>query len=212
MGYYSDLRNNDMRVEREIASWVDSHIYNKSFFQNVRRTDSLDFQYKGIDVVLDIPQYGLKDILIDEKSQGHYLLNPLPTFAFELSSLNKNDGLQKGWLIDETKMTQYYNLLWITASEDNKTFTSDKVIDCKFALISRKKILDYLYSEGWSIEKLQEKDFNIRQNNPQGGAIDKSYEKPYWFFYTPKLREKPVNIVFKRDKLFELSDFYYERN
>ena len=91
---YSELRANDMRVEREIARFLDSHVYNKeSLFLNPRRTDTLDWQFKGCDIIVDVPSLGLQNVIVDEKTQGHYLLRPLPTFALELSFLNKNNEL-----------------------------------------------------------------------------------------------------------------------
>ena len=208
---YSELRANDMRVEREIARFLDSHVYNKeSLFLNPRRTDTLDWQFKGCDIIVDVPSLGLQNVIVDEKTQGHYLLKPLPTFALELSFLNKNNELMEGWFTDKSKATQYYMFLWITASEDDRTFTSDKVTDVKFAFVSRQKILDYLESNGYGYERLREMDSLIRISNPNGGAVNKTPYSDFWFYYTTNLKEKPINIVLRQRLIYSLSVFYYD--
>ena len=208
---YSELRANDMRVEREIARFLDSHVYNKEcLFLNPRRTDTLDWQFKGCDIIVDVPSLGLQNVIVDEKTQGRYLLRPLPTFALELSFLNKNNELMEGWFTDKSKATQYYMFLWITASEDDRTFTSDKVTDVKFAFVSRQKILDYLESNGYGYERLREMDSLIRSSNPNGGAVNKTPYSDFWFYYTTNLKEKPINIVLRQRLIYSLSDFYYD--
>ena len=46
-------RKKDMLVEREIASFLDEHLYsNKEIFSEFARTDGIEEQIKGSDIVL----------------------------------------------------------------------------------------------------------------------------------------------------------------
>ena len=58
---------------------------------------------KGIDVIY-------KDFLIDEKCALDYINKPLSTFAFELSSVNKNGERYDGWLVNKNLVTTHYLL------------------------------------------------------------------------------------------------------
>lgn len=46
-----------MRIERELALFMDNHLYNDGRFLTHRRTDDLTSQLSGSDIVLSLPAF-----------------------------------------------------------------------------------------------------------------------------------------------------------
>lgn len=82
------FRERDMKVERELARFMDEHLYNDGRFSKAERTDSIEAQMSGSDIILSIPSIGVENIIVDEKGMTQYMDNPLPTFSLELSFMN----------------------------------------------------------------------------------------------------------------------------
>lgn len=74
------FRSRDMNVEREIASFLDKHLYSDDAFSRKDRTDSFEEQMKGSDIIISMPKEDIFDAVVDEKGQTQYINNPLPTF------------------------------------------------------------------------------------------------------------------------------------
>lgn len=197
-------RDRDMKIERVIADYLDSRLYSqKNLFAKADRTDSLPAQMSGSDIILTIPSLGVSDIIVDEKAATHYINKPLATFAFELSFLTSTGQRVEGWFTDQNKKTEYYLLMWLKASKDNPWhITGADITEIEYVLVSRQSILDFLASEGLGLSQLQQKSQQIVADGVSG-VIDKSY--PYYYFYTDRLQEKPVNIIIHKDKLKQLA-------
>lgn len=61
-------RKNDSLVEREISKFIDSNLYeNKDLFKEYARTDTLEEQIKGSDVILSTSDGKLDTVVVDEK-------------------------------------------------------------------------------------------------------------------------------------------------
>ncbi|MBK8365378.1 MAG: hypothetical protein IPL24_17420 [Bacteroidetes bacterium] len=58
------------------------------------------------------------NLLVDEKAMVHYVNKSLPTFAFEVSFKLATGKEVEGWLLDKSKLTQYYIIVWIWATKD----------------------------------------------------------------------------------------------
>ena len=52
------FRSRDMNVEREIASFLDKHLYSDDAFSRKDRTDSFEEQMKGSDIIISMPKEG----------------------------------------------------------------------------------------------------------------------------------------------------------
>lgn len=192
------FRNRDMKVERELARFMDIHLYNDERFSVANRTDTIEEQLSGSDIILSIPSLNVFDIVVDEKGQTQYMNNPLPTFSLELSFFNGNEEIM-GWFLDDEKKTQYYMFIWPKAN-NGWNATCDDIIEVDYALVSKQSLREYFESKGLSREKLIEKNSLIRKGN-QKGAIEKGKED-YWFYYSDQLVEKPINIVLRK-KVYE---------
>lgn len=189
------FRNRDMSVERELAMFMDMHLYSDGRFTRHDRTDDKESQLSGSDIILSVPSLGLESIIVDEKGMTQYMTRPLPTFALELSFLRYNEEIT-GWFVDDNKSTEYYMFLWPKANNDWNATMND-FTEVEYALVSKKAIRDYLAKEGWTKEALISKSDEIRRNGISG-QIDKRDDKDYWFYYTTKLVEKPINIVLRK--------------
>ncbi|MBM6964682.1 hypothetical protein H6A37_12795 [Phocaeicola plebeius] len=200
----SVLRGRDMNVEREIAKFLDKHLYSQKIFTQSNRTDDIDSQLHGSDIIISIPTKGLNNVIVDEKAQTQYINKPLPTFSLELSFIASDGKIIEGWLTDKEKVTEYYLFQWIHKSDSDWNIKSEDIKKIEYALVSRGSILDYLASHGYSVEELKKKDAEIRAKN-QKGQHDKSEGKDFWFFHSTNLAESPINIVLRKKVLLELA-------
>lgn len=73
------------------------------------------------------------------------------------------------------------------------------------ALVKRNNIINYLSSIGWTLDKLFTKCKKIRNNIYE--ECGNFYENEVKFSKSFQLREKPINLLIKRSKLIEISDF-----
>ena len=194
-------RGRDMHVERVIAQYLDEHLYNDDRFTRHDRTDGREEQLSGSDIIISVPSLGIKDAIVDEKAITHYMTRQLPTFALELSFLSQSGNIVEGWLTDSDKVTEYYLMMWPVATKPWSIEIEDiKYID--YLLVKRSDILQWLSSQGYTVDKLKEKAEIIRNTISENGAIDKVDGKDYWFFLTTKLAECPINVVIRK-KIYE---------
>lgn len=202
------FRKRDMAVEREIAAYLDEKLYSQEIFSSHTRTNGQEEQFSGSDIILTIPTKNLNNIIVDEKAQSQYMVNPLPTFSLELSFMNRANEWQEGWFWSEKHKTQYYLFCWPRTSEEKKwNATKDDILELEYALVSREKLQQYFISQGLTKENLQKKDAEIRKSN-QYGAHDKTKDKDYWFFFSTNLAEKPINIILRKKIYIELSELH----
>ncbi len=194
----ASLRRSDTNAERAVADFLDSNLYSKHVADFVRFDDYAN-QLKGKDA--SFSALGLNNILVDEKSQAHYVNRDLPTFAFEIDSIQSGDRLIEGWLFDESKDTEYYLLIWITASKD-KFFSEGDIFALDCILINRKEIIRFLESQSLTKEKVYGISRGIRDEGIPGHRND--FNSCY-FYFTGHLNERPMNIVIRREKLRELA-------
>jgi hypothetical protein len=192
------FRARDSDVEKEIASFMDERYYSKNVTEFNRFNDK-ENQLKGKDVTFTLGN--LKNIVVDEKAQTHYINENLPTFAFEISFIRASGDWTLGWLLDKSKENEYFILIWPFASKkwDVKKEDIEK-LDC--LLISKQKIIDLLEKEGFTKEDLLLQESKIRKNNVEGRIGGGNA----YFYFTKLLSEEPINIVIRKEKLIEISE------
>jgi ABC-type lipoprotein export system ATPase subunit len=210
-------RKNDSIVEREIAKFLDEKLYsNKTLFKEFARTDDKEEQISGSDVVLSTSDGVLYRKVVDEKVAARYANMGLNTFSLELSFIGKNGNRRSGWFIDNTKKTEYYLLGWIVRADipkkddgsdryDTNTINQRNIKELDWALVSRQKIMDFLESKGWTLDKLALQDRKIREN---GKVKTKEFIDDVSFRYSDAYVEKPINILLKKDTFMKLSHMH----
>lgn len=200
--------NADRNTEREVAKFLDTKMYLiQELGLDVKRIDDKKEQVSGVDAILTCERLGIKDVAVDEKCASAYWNKKINTFSFELSFL-KFGNLRQGWLVNENLKTEYYNICWLNATK--KWFKCEDITWFEMALVSKKKILDYLALQNLTIEHLKADDEWIRKHKTEKGAIGIGKYDGCFFYYSPQLHEKPINILIKKEKILELSDFHTE--
>ena len=207
-------RKNDMAVEREISAFLDKNLYeNKELFTEYVRTDTIEEQVSGSDLLLSTTNGKLKRSVVDEKVASRFANRILDTFSLELSFLGKN-GLKKcGWLIDSTKKTEYYLFGWILEADipyieekkryDTNMIDRNNIKRLQWALVKRDKIMKFLEERGWTLEKLAKQDEQIRK---QGYIKTKDFIDDVSFRYSDAYIEKPINLLLKKETYLKLSE------
>ncbi|MET4080358.1 hypothetical protein ABIB40_000298 [Pedobacter sp. UYP30] len=194
---YNTFRENDMRRERILSEFLDRKLYNQSLFINALRTNTIEDQFAGSDIVSSIPTKGLNNIIIDEKAQLYYLEGGLPTFAFELNFINKRGERVEGWLTDKSKKTAYYQLLFLTAKKDFDSI--DDIYKVEYVLVKRSAILQAINLD---LETLRNKGKEVARNSEFHQFKDPDLS--YYFTHSTKLAESPVNVILRKQKLIEI--------
>lgn len=214
------LRFQDSKAEKALADFMDENLYSR-FPSSVRyeRITDKNLQLQGIDI--KFTQNG-QTFNVDEKATLHYCNSMIPTFAFEIDSV-QNSILREGWFINSQIATEYYMLIWpnvkcfknkdgqkIMPSEAQLTKDSFTIVEAM--LLNRFILQEYLNKIGLSKEVLQKAAVKIRQERI-GSTKDEKIEiaplKNCYYFFTGHLEENPINLIIKREVLFSISDSVY---
>lgn len=209
-------RKKDMNVEREIAAFLDEHLYsNNELFSEFARTDGKDEQISGSDLILSTSDKRLYRVVVDEKVAARYANTGLDTFSLELSFIGKGGKKRCGWFLDYSKKTQYYLLGWIVKADiqydeqkkryDTDSITKENIKELDWCLVSREKIVKFLEKKGWTLDKLSKQDQSIRE---RGYVKTKEFVDDISFRYSDRYIEKPINILLKKQTYIDLSDYH----
>lgn len=210
-----DNRKKDSIVEREIAKFIDKHLYSDiSLFSEFERTDGLNEQINGSDAILSTSDKRLNRVVVDEKVAATQANRGLKTFTLELSFIGRNGKKRLGWFIDNSKTTQYYLLGWLNRVDipynemkerwETDSIRENNIKELEWCLVSRDKITKFLEEKGWTLEKLAKQDEKIREN---GKVRTKEFIDDVAFRYSDKYIEKPINIMLKKETYLKLSDY-----
>lgn len=204
---YNTFRSKDMEAERELAKFLDKHLYTKDIFTHSERTDNALKQINGSDIIITIPSLGIKDAVVDEKASIYYINKNLRTFVLEVSFLNRSLHYNEGWFVDDSLSTEYYLMQWIKANvADPWQVKENNITEIECVLVSKAKLKAYFEAEGYNKEKLLQIAKEMRESNQKMIAPE---GKPYRFYFTQKLAEKPVNILLNKEEYIRLGEFHY---
>ena len=207
-------RKKDMAVEREIAVFLDEHLYsNKELFTEFARTDTYDEQMRGSDLILSLHDKKIDRVIVDEKVAARYANTNLDSFALELSFISKKGSKICGRFLDSSKSTEYYLLGWITKADieydkerkryNTDSLTRDNIRELEWCLVSRQKIAKFLEKKGWTLDKLAKQDETIRE---RGYVKTLDFVDDVSFRYSERYIERPVNILLKKQTYIDLSE------
>lgn len=176
---------NDFNAEKVINEFLGKYFYKKFVDNNIIHsfyhiTDT-NLQHNGVDTII-ITLKGV-EICIDEKAALDYAkrdLNEdsLPTFAFEISYLNKFGILTEGWLTNPkySKTDDYLLIwLWVKSSTIIKYLQCDDILKLEVIVLPKRAIQNYiLNSVGGNIEL---EEFRRIANRQRAFMIDKRLQK-----------------------------------
>ena len=208
-------RKNDTIVEREVAMFLDEHLYsNKEIFNEFARTDGRDEQLLGSDVVISTTDGKLDKVVVDEKVAARWANTDLDTFSLELSFMNRANQRTCGWFTNTSKITEYYLFGWIINADvpfddENKRWNTDlirkdNIHELEWMLVSRKKLFSFLEKKGWTMERLGRQDEKIRE---KGKVSTLDFIDDISFRYSGKYVERPVNLLLKKETYRKLADY-----
>lgn len=202
-------RKFDTKVEKEVAKFLDENLYSKDIFSRCDRTNDRERQLRGSDIIISIPKLNIENAVCDEKAASAYwwLEKSINTFSLEISSF-QNGILRDGWIINDNLDTEYYLFCWLNATR--KDFTKDDIRWLEYALVRKKDLIQYLESENLTREHILENRDWILHNVKEKGAIGKDKHKDLYFYYSPQLAERPVNIIVKKDVYLKLAILHGE--
>jgi len=197
-----------MRAEHELSLFLDRYFYDR-LLQNhkitsyVRITDK-KIQLQGIDVMVSTSR---KTVNLDEKAQLYYINENLPTFAFEVNFIDRMGNLSPGWLFNDNLLTDYYVLVWPTATHnDLKTIQAEDFTCVECMLIKKNEIIDYLSELGYTSNFIEEIATGLRSQNKYGKHFFKNQNNFYLYFSQPNnYTEQPINIVIRKRLLKQLA-------
>lgn len=193
------LRKEDEKCSDIVSEFLDEHFYLKrcSLFERIydkRR------QIQGIDVI-----FSLNDIeyICDEKAAIRYVNKNLRTFSLELSFKDRGGNLHDGWLVDDTKINNSFLFIWIDRAKHDILTSKDDIQEIEIALVSKKSIIEYLESIGWTVSHLLKKSELVREDKSE--YCGNLYEDGCKFVCSKFLYEKPVNVLVSRNILKKIS-------
>ena len=202
------LRHSDTAAEIEIGKFLDKYFYPK--FNNeknkVIRVFDRSLQLKGIDVIFE--KTNGNRYFLDEKAQVHYINKKLPTFAFEIDSIQRGN-ITPGWFLNQDYVTTHYVLIWITSNpeyDENTVLTADDIKSLEILIVDRKTLINKLLSY-MSLEDINKKSKDIRTRQFAGKG-EKIASIGNWY-YTKHLQEKPINIVLYKNFLIDICERHY---
>ena len=176
------------------------HIVNKfletEFFAKLGKPYEMvydfDRQIKGIDVVV-----GGKNIDIKAQSSPRYINNPTDTYILELQFLNKYGKEMDGWFLNDDLETDFYAFVWIPVATTNVDGSLTSPYDIKetyLMVVDKNRMKDYILSRHPK-ESLKEMCRKARKRDER---VSYYIDDGLKFSFSPKLAEKPCNIVASR--------------
>jgi hypothetical protein len=187
-------RISDTNGEKELSKFLDIYFYPRLKLNagTVERKFDKESQYAGIDVQISNDTHSLN---IDEKAALHYMDKDLKTFSFEIAFINEADNFHIGWLLDDTKKTNAYLLIYPKShNTDLSTITYTEFGDMEVLLLRKDVIKDYLSSNGYTRDRLLWWSDYLRTNGYSGYHSGDNVPGLH-FFLSDKLKEKPLNII-----------------
>jgi len=207
------FRNNDMKAEKQLADFMDRCFYSKlydlqgnkvKFERKIDRQSQLD----GIDVEIIAGEH---KFLIDEKASLYYSNAMIPTFAFEIDSIQRGHlEPVKGWFLNDSLATEYYMLIWPNIKcekidkqwirKDIGKLSSYDFTIVEAMLVEKRKLRIEVEKHGLNKEYLLAYAKNMRnglKNSEENVAKD--IDDKIKIMYSGRLAEKPINAVVKKE-------------
>lgn len=217
------FRDQDMRAERMLAGFMDACFYEKATARSkgamtFRRIVDREVQMKGVDVCVETKNGRM---LIDEKASIYYSNTMLPTFAFELDSIQEGHAAPvPGWFVNDALLTEYYMLIWPNVKcrqQDGKwvrkeigSIVRDDFTIVEAMLIGRADIRAELERIGYGAERLLACAQRLRSAH-RGASTkqDVQLTDDLKLSFSAQLAERPVNLVIRRELLRRLAKGIY---
>lgn len=146
----------------------------------IKETDSVESQIKGSDFLIK-SKFIFRDDkfhVCDFKAASDYPVqegeNPLPTFAFELASLQENREsklleLRRGWLFPDSEYyskTEYFVLQWIFLKDKKLGITEKNISKIQYEFVNKVKLQNLILNLDKNINSNLKNKFVINLYKP----------------------------------------------
>ena len=209
------LRHQDIKAETSLAKFLDSYFYNrlsptKGSKLEIQRVEDKELQLKGVDVRIETDD---SELLIDEKAAFYYSNAMIPTFAFELESIQKgHEKPVEGWFINDELITNYYMLVWpnirceqvdgIWIRKDLSSIKKSDFTIVEAMLVSRKQLRKQIEDYGFDKDYLVKYAIDMRKKYfKDSGRIEIKLSDGVKIVYSGNLAEKSINLVVSKEKI-----------
>ena len=213
------------RIKAVKSNWIEDKAFEEKCIEYLdKETDIINYlkgeiivdkkrQLQGIDI---IGRVGDKQVTIDVKSIASF---NFPTFCFEISGNIQTN--QIGWLLNPKVITDYYLLTYHeikNAGNDYKLGKSyfikgHKPIKNMAILISKREVIKIIrqqvaYDLNDAVKKIRSiqytsKDSSIKSFDTTLNPIKNKKNHNLWFSLSLGIREKPINIVIRKEMLIK---------
>lgn len=217
------LRNQDMKAENELANFMDSYFYSQLVAKDggklsYKRISDRRVQLNGVDVCIEAAN---REMLIDEKASVYYSNVMIPTFAFELDSIQGGHSEPvEGWFINDELKTEYYMLIWPNIKcirdgnqwirKDIKDISKDDFTIVEAMLIKKSDIRKVLERNGYDRPRLIEYSKKMRElYSKENSKQEKELMENVKITFSGQLAEKPINLVIRKELLKKLAKGIY---
>ncbi len=212
-------RRQDMKAEKSLADFMDAYLYSQMKATNggdytYTRIREREHQLNGVDICIAI---GDKTINIDEKASLYYSNAMIPTFAFELDSIQKgHEEPVQGWFINDDLETDYYMLIWpnvkcekrddIWVRKDISAIEKDDFTIVEAMMVSKTELRNHIGNLGYEKDLLIEYAKRIRTDY-YGIDEQKTQEliDGLKIMYSGSIPERPINLVVSKRILRKLA-------
>lgn len=218
------LRKQDMKLETELSLFLDEYLYPNILrqykaYSKFIRIKNKNQQLLGIDIIIE--NTDKSTINIDEKASVYYSNAMIPTFAFEIDSYQGNrNKLVPGWLLNDNLETNYYNLMWPNVKcVQNKEkewirkplseITKSDFTIIESMMINKNKLIERIEKDIGPKSQLLEYANRIRRNDLTLKNNKFKLAAGYNIVYTENRKEKPINLVIKKNILSDVADAIY---
>lgn len=217
------FRDQDMRAEQRLGEFMDTYFYSRLKAKdgktlNFTRMSDREKQLDGIDVCIELED---RRMLIDEKASIYYSNVMIPTFAFEVDSIQEGHlEPVPGWLINDRLRTEYYMLIWPNIKcmqqgnrwvrKDIKKLERDDFTIIEAMLIKKMDIRNALERKGFDIKRILE--YANRMRHLYSDEVVRKEEKltdDIKISFSCQLAEKPINLVIQKKFLKGLAQGIY---
>lgn len=212
-----------MRAEQVLGEFMDEFFYSRLRTKDgnpIRYKRMIDYssQMDGIDVCIEMDD---REIIIDEKASIYFSNAMIPTFAFELDSLQEgHENPVEGWFVNDDLKTEYYMLIWpnVKCNEmDGKWIRKplSKITKFDFTIveammIKKKDIRSLLKDKGYDKPHLLEYAKRIRNvNSGIETRYDENLDDGLKITFSGQLAEKPINLVINKSILWNVAQRVY---
>lgn len=217
------FRNQDMKAEERLGEFMDEYFYSRLKSKNgtsisFKRMKNKESQLNGVDILIEV---GGRSIKIDEKASIYYSNAMIPTFAFEVDSIQKghNEPVE-GWFVNDSLETEYYMLIWPNVKcvqqnkqwirKDIKSLKKDDFTIIEAFLIPKKDIRIELERCGYDRQHLLVYAKKMREMCKGQQKMEEEFVNDEMkFTFSGQLAEKPINIVIRKNLLRKLAKGIY---